>query len=211
MKKVSILLIGCLFLVGGVFAQDETNQQDRKAKRQQIIDQLELTDDQQTELKKIKEENRNRIKELKADSTLTEDERKIAFKELRTERKEQVNEVLTDEQIAKLKEIKQEHRKKNAKTPEERAQTITDKMVEKLELDTGQTEKVKALNFKVAKEISELKQNEDLTPEEKKESVKTVKGNHKSEMESILTEAQFSKYEKHLEERKQMKKEKASK
>lgn len=205
MKNVRIVLVGCLLFAGGVFAQDGVGKQKGKEKRKEIIEQLNLSDDQQAEMKIVMDENRQKVKELKADSTLSEDERKMAFKELQEERKTKVNEILTEEQIEKLKEIKKQHRAENAKSPEERAQMMTDKMVAKLELETDQTEKVSALNLKTAKEISELKQNEDLTPESRKESVKAARENHKTEMKTILTDAQFATYEQHLEERKKQK------
>lgn len=71
---------------------------------------LNLTPEQQTELKQIRESSREQFKAIKNDSSLTADQKKAKMKELRKSTNEQMMSKLNPDQQAKFKEMRKEHR-----------------------------------------------------------------------------------------------------
>lgn len=82
-------------------------------------------------------------------------------------------------------------------TPSERAERHTAKMTEVLGLTADQRAKVAELNLGVAMKNEAIRNDANMTPEQKKEA---IKGNHegrKAQLKLILTEEQFKKLEQH--------------
>lgn len=205
MNKVRLALLGGLLCVCTVTLAQETNtKKEKTAKYEAMMEKLELSEDQKSEVEALKLETKTKIKTLKADSTIAEADLHAQVKELKELNREKFDEILTDDQRLKLKEIKAEYKKKNDKTPGEMAAKQTEKMTELLDLTDDQVEKVRALNLKVANKIDVIRKDESMTAEKKKEFIKGNKADHKTMMQSILTEEQFQTYEEHLAARKKL-------
>lgn len=109
MKK--ILNIALVLLVGltssSVFAQ--------KGQRGQNIDelksQLNLNAEQIAAFEKMKTTNKQKMKSLKNDESMSKEDKRAAFMELRKDQKAATDKILTTEQKAKLSELKKDKRK----------------------------------------------------------------------------------------------------
>ena len=89
------------------------------------------------------------------------------------------------------------------KTPEERAKLQTDRMTKQLVLTADQQSKVAELNLGIAKKNESIRNNVNMTAEQKKES---INGNIQAQndvLKTILTLEQFEKHKKSQEIRKE--------
>jgi protein CpxP len=71
---------------------------------QEAVNELNLTDDQKGKLKDIFADAKAKRESIGKDTSLTDDQKKEKMKELKTDTRSKVNEVLTPEQRAQLKE-----------------------------------------------------------------------------------------------------------
>ena len=78
-----------------------------------LTEKLDLTDDQQAKLKPILEDESTQMKTLHEDSSLASDDKKAKMKELHESSTEKINAVLTPDQQAKWKQMKQEMMEKH--------------------------------------------------------------------------------------------------
>jgi periplasmic protein CpxP/Spy len=74
---------------------------------QMLTRELNLTDDQQTKLKPILEDQAQQMKTVRHDTALSQDQKKAKIKEIHASFHDQISNVLTPEQQAKLKQMKQ--------------------------------------------------------------------------------------------------------
>lgn len=79
-------------------------------------------------------------------------------------------------------------------TPEAKAEKMTIKLVEKLELDEGQKEKVEAINLEFVQSANKLKTNSEISDDDKKSEFKSLKEDYKASMKDVLTEEQFAQF-----------------
>lgn len=84
-----------------------------EARLQMLSEKLNLTDDQKTKLKPILQDQAQQFKAVHDDTSLTDEQRAAKKKSIRQSTQEQINAVLTPEQQAKLKEMKQEKMEKH--------------------------------------------------------------------------------------------------
>ena len=88
----------------------QTQPKERGERGEKFAKDLNLTPDQQAELKSIRENMKQQAQAIKNDSSLTADQKKAKFKELRKSTHEQMMAKLTPDQQAKFKEMRKEHR-----------------------------------------------------------------------------------------------------
>src|SRR5947207_11327125 len=94
----------------GNAATTQTQPKERGERGEKFAQQLNLTPDQQSELKSLRENMRQQAQTIKNDSSLTADQKKAKSKELRQSTHEQMMAKLTPDQQAKFKEMQKEHR-----------------------------------------------------------------------------------------------------
>ena len=85
--------------------------------------------------------------------------------------------------------------------PEERAKKSTAELKEVLDLNKEQEKKVYELNLKAGKEMSAARQAADGDREVMREKMGKARDNTNKEMKNILSDDQYKKYEKYLEEK----------
>ncbi len=89
-------------------------------------------------------------------------------------------------------------------TPEEMAKRQTEQIKEKCGLDKEQEKKVYELNLKSGKEMAKMRsemQGGGGMSDSMRDKMAKMRENQNKEMKKILTAAQYTKYEKYLEER----------
>lgn len=91
---------------------------------------------------------------------------------------------------------KQEHKgEKEAKTPEEKANGLTNRMTNNLGLTDDQKTKIYTINVDMAKKNDAIRKNTALSKEDRRAQLKANYLERKSQYKTILTEEQFAKYE----------------
>ena len=124
----SILTILVLLAAGLTFAQPSQESQaptpDKHAAMhhnaespeqhlQMLSDKLNLTDDQKAKLKPILEDQMQQMKAVRDDTSLSQDQKRAKIKSIHESFHEQINAVLTPEQQAKFKQMRQEQMEKH--------------------------------------------------------------------------------------------------
>jgi len=105
-------------------AQIEKIKQERKTKRQEgskarfekMKTNLGLTDAQQAQLEKNRKASMEKMKAIRENEALSNEQKKAQMMELRKEQKEQMKSILTEEQLKKLKEGNHRHGKGKSQT-----------------------------------------------------------------------------------------------
>ena len=125
-KMLGAAVLGTL-LTGVAFAQtanstpsttDTTKQTttdkkaDRQARHEKMAEKLNLTDDQKTQLKSIHQDAMTQAKAIKADTTLSKDQKKAKLKDLHEQTKTKTDAILTPEQQQKMQQMKANHKGK---------------------------------------------------------------------------------------------------
>jgi periplasmic protein CpxP/Spy len=120
-RLLTLILSGAMLLPLGAMAQAASSTPDNSSAQTTTTPQktergakfakeLNLTPEQQTELKQIRQSSREQFKAIKNDSSLTADQKKAKLKELRQSTNEQMMSKLNPDQQAKFKEMRKEHR-----------------------------------------------------------------------------------------------------
>ena len=91
-------------------ANAATSQAPDKERGEKFAEKLNLTPEQKADLKSIRENAKQQAQAIKSDSSLTPDQKKAKFKELRKSSHEQMMAKLTPDQQAKFKEMRKERR-----------------------------------------------------------------------------------------------------
>ena len=86
-------------------------------------------------------------------------------------------------------------------TPEQRAEKMTARMTEKLQLDNYQAARVKDLNFSLAAKMKAIKDAHQGNREAAKAEVKLVKEDHKLALQEVLNEEQWTKFSTQIKKR----------
>ena len=83
--------------------------------RDGLAKELNLTQDQQDRVAKIRSDFRSQFAALRNDQSLSDDQRKTKFKELMKAQQAQMKTVLTPEQVEKMKSLRKEHSSRNTR------------------------------------------------------------------------------------------------
>ena len=83
-----------------------------QAKLQQLATELNLTDDQKTQLKPVLQGEFKQLKAVHDDTSISPDQKNAKMKEIHEGAKGQINSILTPDQQKKLAAMKEEHEEK---------------------------------------------------------------------------------------------------
>lgn len=121
MKKVFFLILA-LAVCTLTNAQDSTKTHAKKQttattkpRKQSDMDQLNLSSDQQAKIKAVTKDYQAKTKKVNGNTALTDAQKKEKIKELKAEKKKEMDGILTVDQKNKLKEI---HKEKKANSPQ---------------------------------------------------------------------------------------------
>lgn len=99
-------------------------------------------------------------------------------------------------------EVKGQHEQREKKTPEQRANGLTNKMTEKLGLNETQKTQVYNINLATAQKNDAVRSNTALTKEQKKAQLEANQADRSAQFKTVLTTEQYAKYEAWEKERK---------
>src|SRR5665213_1948749 len=123
MKKVYLFVVAALLFAASSNAQVQRNSSNsqrvqsdssRHARNEKMMNELNLSQDQKTQIKSLHQENKQQRDAIKNDASLTPDQKKQKMKELHQSQSDKMNSILTPDQQAKrtqmMAERKQNHR-----------------------------------------------------------------------------------------------------
>lgn len=183
------------FVVTGACAQDQsTDLTDRPRGHHRIdkLQQLNLTDEQKTELKTINEDFKQQMTDLKkSEDKITVTEWKSKMSTMRKDHHEKVQKLLTDEQKASLKNMKHERKRDIRKHGARRLEH----MKKELNLTDDQVSAIKKNHEAMGEKFKAVREDKNLTEDQKKVELKKFREQQHESLKSILTEEQLQKLE----------------
>jgi hypothetical protein len=200
MKMTKNALMAALALAGALSWQPQTlcAAQEKSAAGQRLeqfrermqdtMKELNLTDEQKEKLKPIWQEQMQKMRELWQDQNLSRQEKMEKFKTMREEMEPKLKPILTAEQLEKWQKQRSAQGREG----------LQDALKE-LNLTDAQKEKLKPLWQEQAQKVRELRQDKNLSPQEKMAKVKVIQEEMEPKLKQILTGEQFEKWQKQRE------------
>ena len=131
---------------------------------------LDLSEAQAEQVRAIFEENLSKMKAVKDDASLSEDQKREQLKELSAARREKLAEILTPEQKAKAAEETKRNPGGGFRGMD--AQQRLEALKEKLGLSEAQVEKLKPILAEEALAMKAMKEDANMLPEARRETLK---------------------------------------
>lgn len=193
MKKVLIPLIAIFALTATVNAQDKMGKKGHHHNHQKgmMAKQLNFSETQKAQAKTINEDSRKKMQELNKNESITVKEMRDRRAAIQKERKTKMNGLLTAEQKTKMTQLKAERKVKKEAGYAKRL----DKMKTNLNLTDEQVTKLKAQQAANHAKAQQIKNNESLSREQKKEQMMALKTQAKDQHNKIFTAEQLKKKE----------------
>jgi Spy/CpxP family protein refolding chaperone len=198
MKKAifGIALATCITL--GASAQDQSNglsdhpKRHHRGDKMAKMEQLNLTDQQKTELKTINEDYKTQMTDLKkSEDKITVAEWKSKMATIRKDHHEKVEKVLTDEQKANLKKMRHENKHEMRK----HGGRNLEHMKKELNLTDDQVNALKKNREDMAQKFKAMREDKNLSEDQKKAEMKEFRKQQHESLKSILTPEQLQKLE----------------
>lgn len=194
MKKITVIAIAALLFGMNANAQVRRNvNSDQKVQSDSLkrnhdrgkIKDMNLTPEQKSKMKELRQNNKSQMDAIKNDATLTQDQKKEKIQTLRKSEKQNMGQVLTEEQKSKLREA---HEKgKNADF------IYKEKRMKDLGLNADQKMKMKEMRTDSKQQMEAIKNDPSLTQDQRKQKTKELHQNQQKEMNNLLTADQKAK------------------
>jgi len=152
---------------------------------------LNLSAEQQQQMKELQTSFRQKMADLKKHDEISVKEYNAKLQELRTERKEKMQAVLTPAQKETLAKMKQERQEK----AKERALVGAEKLKAKLKLTDAQASQLKDMRAGTMTKIKSIREDNALSHEQKKEQIKGLVMQQKEQLKTILSAEQLQQME----------------
>jgi Spy/CpxP family protein refolding chaperone len=196
--RISIALLLGILITGAMWAQ--TTDQDatpsaapgpqkmmgRQHPRgfERMAEQLNLTDQQKTQLQSFKQSQRQQAQAIRQDTSLTPEQKRDKFKQLRESNHQQMMGILTAEQQQKLQQLRSEHQGMR------RGKMGGVGPMARLNLTPDQKSQLDPIFQSTRQQVQAVRNDTSLTAEQKKEKIREIHEGTKSQVNSILTPEQ---------------------
>jgi len=212
MKNLFLVVMAGFFFVMNTNAQVSGNANpNRKFRsdsshhhRGQMMEQLNLTPDQKSQLKSLHESNKQQRDAIKNDASLTQDQKRAKMKDLQKSQSEKFNSILTTDQLAKRNAYIQKmkaNRKMNGKQSGFGNHRKGNMMAD-LNLTPDQKSQMKAMYESNKQQRDAIKNDASLTQDQKRAKMKDLQKSQSDKFNSILTPDQQAKRNAYMEQRK---------
>ncbi|MCW3105793.1 MAG: hypothetical protein JWQ09_299 [Segetibacter sp.] len=208
MKKITLGIMAVVMAFSAMAqttenSSDKNNSKHKEFKNKQFkggenFDKLNLTDAQKAQVKTINESFRQQMQDLHKQGSITVDEQKQKREALVKEHKEKISAILTPEQRQQAEAFKKEF--KGSRKNGERGERFGD-LAKDLNLTPEQSAKMSSINSTFRTNLQSIRQNSSLSKDEKREQMKSLMKQHRSDMEALLTNDQKEQMKSHLKNR----------
>lgn len=174
MKKIFLIALIFSTVSLGAFARNGKGEGRRGGERSEMMKQLNLTEDQQAKLKSLNEDYKNKKKALRDQE-----------KELNQSHRNSIDQVLTAEQKAQLKDLRAEKRKDLKRDKKDFAKNKKHKRAKDFNLDEATKNKLTTLkeNFKKEKQAVELSR---IAPEMQTKKIQELRDKYRADRKEIV-------------------------
>jgi Spy/CpxP family protein refolding chaperone len=200
MKKILTGALALMLFAGAAQAQSkqDTSFRHHKGGHEMMMKQLNLTANQQTQLKSIHENERKEMLALKSNtSSVTADQLKAQRKELHKKYHDQMQNILTPAQKDQLKKLKAEHKgehgKKGQWKKDGKAVTKRGDFQKQLNLTPEQQDQLTKMRTDVKGQVQSIRNDQSLTQDQKKEKIHSLMKDQQEKFKSVLTQDQIEK------------------
>jgi periplasmic protein CpxP/Spy len=200
MKKTLLTLLAFSAITISAAAQEQQTQPvgphqhtqcDRSHEHGMGMQALNLTADQKAKLKAYDHSFRTQMDSLRKNEDITVRQSRDQEYALRQQRKANFESILTADQKAKLKQLKDDRMAQHDSTMSRHL----DRMKTKLGLTDEQVAQIKAQHDAIREKIISIRENDSLTREQKEEQLSSIKNEGKDGFKKILTPDQLNKLE----------------
>jgi len=154
-----------------------------RERMQEAAKNLGLTDEQKAKLKEIYQPQMAKLREIWKDRSLTREQKMEKFKALRSEAEPKLKDILTAEQMGKWQ--KRQTQARERMEPAKKDWNITDE----------QKAKLKAILQPQAEKFRALREDKNLTPQERMQKFKAMREELSPQIKEVLTPEQYAKWE----------------
>lgn len=191
MKKM-ILSLTALMIAVFSFAQPKQGMHHRPGKNFHLqYEELNLTPDQQAQMKSINEDFHKQMQALNKKEDITVKDQRDQAASLAKSRRQQVEKVLTDSQKQQLAQIKADREKKR----DEMAAKRLDRLKENLNLNDAQVATIKSKQAETRSKMKSIAKDDNIARTEKKEQLMALREEMNKSIDNVLTPEQKTKME----------------
>ncbi len=191
MKNRSVIVLSAVLFTatGSIFTtnaasligQDPTTTSDSQNQRQEsrernIFAGIDLTDEQKAQLKTIRQNEREQIKVIRNEQSLTQEEKKAKVEAILQASRRQSLALLTPEQRQTLRNRREQHEGRGD--------------VSNLNLTDEQKASLKTIRQSEHDQIQAVRNNQSLSDDEKKTQIQTIRQNSRQQSRGVLTPEQ---------------------
>lgn len=154
--------------------------------QQQALAEVGLTEAEQSEIEAIDDQFKQDAKDIRNNTELDRRTKGKQLRALQEERKTQLIEIMGEEKYAQFREIAEQKRKSNKERK--------DAALSELNLTADQESKIQQINQKFRKAGQELRRDQSVSVEDKKQRAKELRKEQMGEIKSVLSKEQYDKY-----------------
>ena len=182
-RVITLFLSGAL-LAGAAWAQAPTGGQKGERARgpERMFRGLNLTEDQKAKVQALFQSERTQVQAVRSNTALSEEQKKQQVRELRRNDHQQLLSILTPEQQAQMKQMRQHAGRRGAFNAGRRFQALN--------LTAEQKSQLQPVFQATRQQMQALRADTSLTQEQKREKMKEIRQNQMAQMKSILTPEQ---------------------
>lgn len=179
---ISGLLLGSMALAQTAPAQHGAHERGQES----AFQQLNLTADQQSQMKQMMQDEHAQMQALRSNTSLTPEQKKEQIKQLRESNHQKLMALLTPDQQAQFKQLRQQRRSRSqAFNGGHRFQGL-----QALNLTQQQKDQLKPIFQSSRQQMQALRSDTSLTPDQRREKMKEIRQNQQAQLNSILTPEQ---------------------
>jgi Spy/CpxP family protein refolding chaperone len=197
MKKITLSIMAVTMFFSAMAqsnekSADKKNLQHKEYKGRHFkggenLDKLNLTDAQKAQMKTVNESFKKQMKDLNSKGNITVDQQRQQREAIVKAHKEQVSAILTPEQRSQVAAHTKDFR--GGRKDGVRGRNFSD-ITKDLNLSADQEVKMNAMNATFKSNVKSLRQNTSVSEKDKKEQMKKLMKQHRSDMEALLTNDQ---------------------
>jgi len=200
MKKIITAVFAIILSAGALQAQTKESGKfkggEKKAQGMGAYQSLNLTEEQKTRFKALRESFKKESEALKAqESSLTASQMKERKQALMQKHRAEIESILTPEQKEQLAKQKGEGRGKGQFKSGKRARGGENTMAEELNLSAEQKAKISSLRKEFQDKAEAIRKDERLDREAKRKAFQQLHNQNKEQMKAVLTKEQAEKIE----------------
>lgn len=197
MKRILSTALAIALFVGAAQAQNtEDKGRHHDDRKEQAMEQLNLTADQKAKLQSIREAQQKEMQELQKNDQITVAEMKQKRQALQEKYKAQYRAVLTPAQAEELKKNKPERGERSfGKKGGDQFRNQAAFFKKELNLTNDQETRIKGIFQEFQSKAQALRSNNSLTQEQKKEQMHTLAKQYMDQGKAVLTPEQLKKFD----------------